>query len=366
MGRQVYELLRELSLRDDLQGKYRFILYSNNPLRDDPLFDHPLFVRRPVGMKSVFGSWAPSSFSLHYYVLLPLRLWWDSSRDGVRAIYYPNYMLPIIHPPHVASLVMLTDDIFRESRNPALAFRYRIAYRIFGTFWAKRFARRIMAISHASAGALTRLGVAPSRIVVNEMGIVPPEATSYQLQATSCDFLFIGQAFPRRHLKETLEAFEHLAQERAGLTFRFIGRDKYPEPVIAELISDINRRLDREAVTSAEYVPQEELSRAYRSARTLVYVSDTEGFGMPPLEALAHGTVPVVADTPVNREIYGNDAVFVPTPITGEGIGNAMRRSLADASARERILSAGPGIVARYSWKAHADRFVRIMDSLTA
>lgn len=364
MGRQVRKLLEGLTQRDDLKGRFRFVLYSNNPLPVDPLYDHVLFTRRPCGLKAYLGPWAPSSFSIHYYVLLPLTVLWDSIRRGVKAMYYPNYMLPIIHPPHVRSLVMLTDDIFKEARNPALHIRYRLAYLVFALFWAKRRATKIMAISHASKTTLERKGIAPDRITVNEMGV--PEPSVISAQAPPSDFLFIGQAFPRRRLKESLEAFARIAHERPGLTFRVIGKDKYPEPTIAPLTKRINDSLGRRAVMTDEFVPDEELVAAYRAASALVYVSDTEGFGMPPLEALSYGTPAVVADEPVNREIYGEHAFFVEPPLTGESIETVMRRALDDGAARERIISAGPGIIARYSWRAHTDRFMDIMNTLTA
>lgn len=363
MGRQIRKLLEGLAGRNDLAGRFRFILYSNGELPADPLYDHALFVRRPCGAPNMLGAWAPLSFSLHYYVLLPLRLWWDWFRDGLTAMYYPNYMLPIIHPPQVASLVMLTDDIFLEASNASVPFRHRLAYRVFSLFWAKRRATRIMAISHASCAALQEKGISPDRIAVNELGVIGPIPGAEP--APPCDFLFVGQAFERRRLTESLDSFMRIADGRSGLTFRFIGRDNYPRPTIGPLIGDINRRLNRTAITAREYVTDAELAAAYRSARTLVYVSDTEGFGMPPIEALSYGTPPVVADTPVNREIYGDAAFFVPPPFTQQGIEDAMRRSLDDEAERGRILAAGPAIIARYSWARHADRFLAIMERLS-
>jgi len=365
MGRQIRKLLEGLAARKDLYDTHRFILYSNGSLPADTLYAQELFIQRPCGLKTLLGSWAPSSFSVHYYVLLPLRILWDSLRYNLRAMYYPNYMLPLIHPPHVRSLVMLTEDIFRESRNPALPFRYRLAYQIFATFWANRRADRIMAISHASADALEHLGIPRARIAINEMGV--PAATSSQQTIDNrqrTDFLFVGQAFPRRHLKEALIAFEGLARTRPEATFQIIGRDKYPEPTISPLVERMNATLGRQAVTLKEYVPDEELIEAYRQARTLVYVSETEGFGMPPLEALAYGTAPVVADTPVNREIYGPHAFFVPVPITQEGIVYAMECSVTDEFTHRTIHAAAPAILARYTWSAHTERFVSIMHEL--
>ena len=81
------------------------------------------------------------------------------------------------------------------------------------------------------------------------------------------------------------------------------------------------------------YVEEEELRAAYRSAGAIVDVSDTEGFGLPPLEALTYGTPAVLADTPANRELYGLDVFYVPVPITVAGIAAAMKRSTHDTAA---------------------------------
>lgn len=362
MGRQIHRLIRELAADADFRRRFRIALYCNNGLPDDPLYRDPLFSVRPTGPRALSRGLFPSSFSVYYYILLPLRLWRDRLFGGLRAVYYPNYMLPVGAPPR--SLVMLTDDIFRESRNPALPFRYRLAYRIFATGWARLFATRIMAISHASAAWLAmHAGIASGRIAVAALGVdapVPGDA------AVPADFLFVGQAFPRRSLREALEAFDRIADGRPDLTFRIIGTDKYPVPTIAPLVERINARHGRTAVRwDAAYVPSDELPAAYRGARALVYVSETEGFGLPPLEALSYGTPAVLADTPLNREIYGASAFWV-APGTGvRGIEEAMRRSLDDTDARARIRAESAAVVTRYSWTAHARRWLDAMQALS-
>ena len=357
VGRIVRKLLEGLAARDDLRGRFRFVLYSNGSLPDDPLYEHALFEKKPCGMKPTFGSWAPRSFSLYYFVLLPIRLLFDRPN----MMFFANYMLPVGTP--VKSLVVLTDDIFRETHNPLLKLRYRIAYRIYATFWAKRFATRVMAISHSSVASLVREGISEKRISVNPLGVPLPVTTG---NGEAVDFLFVGQSLVRRRLKETLDVFARIADIRPGLTFRFIGIDKYPTPTIAPLIRRINDTLGREAATWQERVDDRKLANAYRSARSVVYISDVEAFGMPPLEGLSYGATPIVADTPINREIYGDHAYFVPMPITLEGISQAMLRSLDDVEHQNSIISAGPGIIGRYSWQAHADRFVDIVSSMTA
>ncbi|HTP56759.1 MAG TPA: hypothetical protein VMJ72_00570, partial [Candidatus Paceibacterota bacterium] len=212
VARLVRELVTQLAARPELRRRMRFILYFRRAVPADLAgLDPELFTMRVIGVPS---------FSLYYYVVLPLRLWFD--RPAV--MFWPNYMLPIIGPPYVKSLVMLTEDVYREMKNPKLGLRYRMAYRIFAAGWAAHNATRIMAISHASAAALGRLGLDATRLVVNELGVGPAR----QVPADPGTYvLYVGQAFERRHLRESLAAFTELAAEDPALRFCIIGPDRY-------------------------------------------------------------------------------------------------------------------------------------------
>jgi glycosyltransferase involved in cell wall biosynthesis len=81
--------------------------------------------------------------------------------------------------------------------------------------------------------------------------------------------------------------------------------------VLVGAVREWTRRL--EGVTLTGRVDDEELAALYSGARALVFPSDDEGFGLPPVEALACGTPVVVFDVPVLREVLGDRATFVPT-----------------------------------------------------
>lgn len=355
VARLTSKLLEQLAARPELEKTHRFILYFSRRVPDLACLKSPVFQTRLIGLPR----WRlPASFSVYYYLLLPLELW----RHPVDVMYYPNYMLPLAHPPRTPSLVMMTEDIYREARNPKLPFRYRAAYLVFSLFWAARRATRVMAISESSRDTLMRFGIPRERIAVNELAVDAPRIRNWQ-SATRHSFLWVGQAFERRHLREALAAFTELARERPELTFRVIGPDKYNPPLIEETVRLINRRLDRPAVTWEPYVTDEALAEAYASSHAVVYVSDAEAFGLPPLEGLSYGAVPVVADKPVCREVYGEHAFYSAEPSVA-GIGAAMQEALTDERRRAGILRTAPAITARYSWQAHAQRFLRIMSHL--
>jgi glycosyltransferase involved in cell wall biosynthesis len=108
-------------------------------------------------------------------------------------------------------------------------------------------------------------------------------------------------------------------------------------------------------------VPDAALAGLYRRARAFAFLSEYEGFGHPPLEALQSGVPPVLLDTPVAREVCGDAALYVkPGDITG--ITSALTSLLFDESVRARVLAAAPAVLARYSWTRAADHTLKAIE----
>ena len=84
---------------------------------------------------------------------------------------------------------------------------------------------------------------------------------------------------------------------------------------------------------------------------------------MTPLEALSAGVPPVVLDTAVAREVYGDAAVFVARGDVA-GTATALRRLLVDPSSATPILTSGRAVLGRYSWDAAADRTLEHLEKI--
>lgn len=371
VARGINKLLEELSRQPELGNEFKFFLYFKARIPDYPYLRNPIFVKKIVRLPLV-----PISFSLYYYLYLPTKLWFDR----LDVMYFPNYMLPLIF--RGKSLVTLTEDVHYEIKNHQLPFRYRLAYGVFSN-WAARHATRILAISETSKKEVARVfKIFPERIIANPLGVdVENPAVTYNLKPKTY-LLYVGQAFPRRHLRETILAFEKILPEFPELKLVAVGADKYHPPVIENLAAQVNQRAGREVVVHYDYVGDDELAALYANAKALVYVSDREAFGLPPLEALSYGAVPVVAEADVNREVYGDNAFFVKTgPLTAPAdftlfperslsyenrIAEAIRQALTDEPKRQQIAAAAPAIVSRYTWPAHVNRFLKIIKGITA
>ena len=307
IGRTIKELLHEIELRPELKKEFKFIYYHKKNI---------------------------PSFSLYYYIMLPIKIFLTKP-DGV---FFPNYMLPF--GIFCKTIVTLTEDLYHEMHGTNLPWRYRIAYKIFSNHAARK-ATKINVYSKTSGREVARLfGIDEKRIFVNYLGISQESQEVKPLNSvlrgfTSQYILYVGQMFPRRHARETM-----LACKKLGVRLVMVGVDKYKPKL------DID-------VEHYERVSEEKLAELYKNAKLFIYVSDTEAFGLPPLEALSYGVRPLVADTPISHELLGDDAIYCEPTV--DGIADGIRRGLASTKSTPTI---------KFTWKAHADRFLKLAVSL--
>src|SRR3989338_7718616 len=172
VGRLIVGLLKEISIRPELEKEFRFVLYFKNNIPDFPFLNSPIFEKKKVPVP-FFNN---RLFPIYYFALLPMKLWFER----LDWMFWPNYMLPII--AFNRSLVMLTEDVYYETHSGRLPLRYRLAYGIFG-WWTAKFATKILAISETSKKNISKLyGINPNRVFVNRPGVDLKKPTTYNLQ----------------------------------------------------------------------------------------------------------------------------------------------------------------------------------------
>ena len=243
--------------------------------------------------------------------------------------------------------------------------------------WKEGWRRRLLtrASAHRAARILTvsdfskreivhQLGVYPDKVEVIYSGVHqvvptgPPLMAAPAARATDPLILYVGSVFNRRHVPELVKAFALLAGQHSGIRLTIVGDNRtMPRIDLHALIASSSAG---ERIRLCEYVTDEELASLYAQASAFAFLSDYEGFGFTPLEALAVGAPPVVLDTDVAREIYGPSAVYVSKP-EPEAIAAALRSVLFESPARERILTAAPAVLARYSWRECAHRTLQVL-----
>lgn len=113
------------------------------------------------------------------------------------------------------------------------------------------------------------------------------------------------------------------------------------------------------------YVPERDLPGIYAAAQMLVYPSLNEGFGLPPLEAMAVGVPVITSDRSSLPEVVGDAAVQVD-PTSDEAIAEAMVRLAHDADLRARLSEAGRRRAQQFTWAATARRTLQVYERALA
>jgi len=182
-------------------------------------------------------------------------------------------------------------------------------------------------------------------------------------QAGHYSVLYVGSIFNRRHVVDLIRAFAPIGRRRADVTLDIVGDNRsYP-------YQDLRATIAAEEVTDCvqwhEFVPDEELHAMYARAHGFAFLSEYEGLGLTPLEALAAGVPPVLLDTPVARESCGAAAVYVPAHDL-PAITRALEAVLFDDRVRGHMLAAAPAELARYSWSRAADETLAVLQRAAA
>ena len=338
VGQMTLNLLREYSKNPEWQSRFELYLYFKCQIPDDDFLKNPLFKKRVMRVRS---------FNIFYHILMPIRAMFDR----LDWMFFPNYMLPPLYLRK--SMVVLTNDIYYEYKQGAIPFRYKLAYRLFSN-WAAKRATKILTISEASKKEVIKLfKIKPEKVFVSHLGIEinPKSEIRNPKQILSSDFiLYVGQMFPRRHAKETILAFEKISSEFPGLKLILVGKDKYNPPTINETIKDKNNIIHYDYLES-----RKDIEHLYARARLLVYVSDYEAFGLPPVEAAALGTPVVVKDLELNHELFA-DAAFFAKDGSAEGIAAALKEGLTNENKRNYCKEKYKELITKFTWKNFAQK----------
>ena len=175
--------------------------------------------------------------------------------------------------------------------------------------------------------------------------------------------LFAGSLFNRRRLPDLIAAFADASHDIPMARLVIVGEDRTWPPQDLAAVAASHGVAGRTEIRS--YISDEELGALYTRAAVFGFLSEYEGFGLTPLEALAAGTPAVVLDTAVSREVYG-DAVTYVAPGDISGTAEALRRRLAAPGSPDPHLASAPAVLARYSWDTAASRTLAALDSLAS
>lgn len=272
-------------------------------------------------------------------------------------LFWLPYALPC---PYVVTVHDVLDHMYRANNGSGLrrSLHFHLTRRVL-----KR-AACIFAVSQFTKSEVQNLfEIDPDKIHVVYNAIDPRFLTGHatdadrqmlaeRYQITYPFLLYAGRISPHKNLVRIIEAFAALKPELAK-------HDLFPDLkliIIGDELSkhpDLRRTVVRGGVQNdvrfLGFVPIDVLRIFYDVAKVFVFPSLYEGFGLPPLEAMAHGTPVLTSNTSSIPEVVGNAAVLVNPENLFEMM-RALQRVLIDQSLREKLRHAGYEQVKRFSW----------------
>ena len=290
-------------------------------------------------------------YSLAEQIRIPMAL----ARERVHLVHEPHYVLP----PAIRcrSVVTIHDCIhlmFPQYLPSRLAYFYAR-----GAMWtATRRADRILTVSEASKRDILKFfDVPPDKVsviynAIDERFLGPADTTRMDLvrQRYQLDHpfvLYVGNIKPHKNVERMIDAF---GRAREGgpehLKLIIIGDELSKYPALRQAVH--RHKLDKQ-VRFLGFQPQDTLAAFYRLARAFVFPSLYEGFGLPPLEAMACGTPVVTSNVSSLPEIAGGAALLVD-PYDVDAIAQGIRTAVNDESVRADLIARGLARARTFSW----------------
>lgn len=177
--------------------------------------------------------------------------------------------------------------------------------------------------------------------------------------------LTVGNLQPRKNLPRLIEAFKKLQRDQSGChqcVYKLVIVGKK-----AWLYDSILKLSDDENVILTDYVSESDLIRLYNAAELFVYPSFFEGFGLPPLEAMACGTPVAVSKESALPEVVSDAGVYFD-PFDVNSIADAISRAISDTELRRKLIVKGFQRIRKFSWeksaKAICDKYAEVIEKI--
>jgi glycosyltransferase involved in cell wall biosynthesis len=348
IGRYLESILREWSRSPAMDD---FLVYYMEHEPDDPFFSHSFFSRRRIfyhhaGQRDIFAG--------------------ELDRDPPDVFFSPLYDLPYsLKGPAVITIHDMIHEAWPEAFNDL-----QLEYLRERTDFSVGRAQRIITDSHFSLGEIVRkyprakdrihvIPLAPSPIFTP--GSVNDAFLQSRFDISGPFLLYVGAITPKRHILPILEAFSLIGARFHEWTVLAIGRNvTYPPEDLQRIVEEYNRQMGRRAVIYEEYISNEELLCLYRGAKVFIYPSTYEGFGMPPLEAMACGAPVITTSFTSIPEVVG-DAALIVESLNAPPLAEAMEAMMGDEGLRDDYRRRGFIRKEKFSWSHTAEETLRVI-----
>ncbi|MFA5024463.1 MAG: glycosyltransferase family 1 protein [Patescibacteria group bacterium] len=306
-------------------------------------------------------------YSLAEQLIMPFYIW----RAKLDLMHFPHFNVPILTP--VKFVVTIHDLILTHfptiratTRSPFLYYFKNLAYRLI-IFTAVKRARRIITVSEFTKNDLAaKFKVQPEKITVTYEGVanlakgrdslfiakLDKQETLEQYHTARNFLLYVGNAYPHKNLETLIKVFSKLHSERPELRLVLVGKEDYFYGLVEKYAGSLNlwqKGNLNSPVVFPGYVPDAQLEVLYSEARAYIFPSLYEGFGLPPLEAMARQCPVASSNRASLPEVLGEAALYFDPQNETEML-SKIKLILNDDDLRARLIAAGLKQIKKYNW----------------
>lgn len=286
----------------------------------------------------------------------------------------PHYNIPLL-PIRARRRLVTVPDVFHLAHLETFPFAQKVYARLVMNA-AVRFSDRVTTISQFSAREIIRLTAVRSAKVrtiplgldtglfrrVSDKSVQQRVRTKYSLPDKY--ILFVGNVKPNKNLRTLVDAFARILPKIPDCHLLIAGKKDGFITGDASLFEQISENPDlARRVSFSGYVDIDDLPVLYSMAAVFGFPSLYEGFGFPPLEAMACGCPVVASDRASIPEVSG-DAALYADPTDAALFADALYRALTDESLQSVLVRKGYQQILKYDWTQSGQQFMAEIDTL--
>jgi len=291
-------------------------------------------------------------------------------REGLDLVHFPHWNVPLrLKTPFVVTIhdLILIEQPLSAKATTRHPLTYQLKHRAFrlALRHALTKSRAIVAVSNYTRDAILRHfpEVPAEKVHVVYEGLTklptPPEEATLPIVPTPY-FLYIGNAYPHKNLEALLHAFSFFHKRYPFVQLVLAGRDDLFYERLRKELHEID--VPENKVTFLMNPTDDQIASLYKQASLYLFPSLSEGFGLPPLEAMSFGTPVAAANTSSLPEILGDAAIYFP-PDDIERMVEVMIQVVENEALRQTLVQKGYEQIKRYSWSDMATQIQAIYAS---
>jgi len=357
--------------------------YVSNLLKNlEGLSTHEFFI---FLSKEGFEKYQPASQNWHK-VLCDVS-WYSWKEQLVLPFLFLKYRLDLLHVPHFnfpifypGRIVLTIHDLIinqfsteRATTKFPLYYRFkRLVYRLIVKLGVTRAERVVVPSKYVKNELIRQYALSEAKVIITYEGVAGEygefEGNKGNTGNDKEEFLLcVGSMYPHKNLERLVEAF---AQLKSNGQFKghlvLIGKEDYFAKRLRQEIATTYPNLVPDIIFPGQdapkgYLDDIEVKEYYQNALALVFPSLSEGFGLPPLEAMSLNCPVIASNSTSIPEICGEAAVYFD-PYDVEDMAIKIINVIKDAELRQQLIAKGHENVKRFSWSKMAEETLKIYE----